>query len=209
MSRFAPRLATTRTEPFALKDAAAILHPSAPWIAYHLFWDDDIDFPDDNDPCDHEVIWVRLTADRKQVRDYYTYFHGKVVPASPAAVADANANGGRPRIAVQWGKHGSMPVAAGEPVIEEADNRRTYLRLSTKGRDSQESPLGRKWPLKFQGTWQDYVDFAKPVEIRTWLDRSGYVAVSCLNNAVINRRFLTYNFAAKTEWPDTICQDLR
>src|SRR5262245_40650935 len=48
--RFAPRLLTTAAEFFPLKDAAAVLHPTERLIAYHLFWEDDIDFPDDNDP---------------------------------------------------------------------------------------------------------------------------------------------------------------
>ena len=29
--------------------------------------------------------------------------------------------------------------------------------------------------------------------------------VSYFNNAVINRHFLRYNFAAKTEWPPELC----
>ena len=49
--RFAPRVYTTPAESFPLKDAAAVLHPSERLIAYHLFWEDDIDFPDDNDPA--------------------------------------------------------------------------------------------------------------------------------------------------------------
>ena len=42
----------------AIRDLVAIHHPVQPWIAYHLFWGDDIDFPEDNDPADHEIVWV-------------------------------------------------------------------------------------------------------------------------------------------------------
>ena len=66
--RFAPRVLTTPDEIFPLKDAAAVLHPSERLIAYHLFWEDDIDFPDDNDPCDHEVVWVQFSPDRQSRR---------------------------------------------------------------------------------------------------------------------------------------------
>src|SRR5918996_4415636 len=59
ITAFAPRVFAQRDEPFALTDVAAILHPQTGIIAYHLFWEDDIDFPDDNDPCDHEVVWVQ------------------------------------------------------------------------------------------------------------------------------------------------------
>ncbi len=70
--RFAPRVFATPSEPFGLRDAAAVIHPKAPWIAYHFFWEDDIDFPDDNDPCDHELMWVRLDESRERVVDYFT-----------------------------------------------------------------------------------------------------------------------------------------
>ncbi len=65
IKRFAPRLHTTATEIFPLKDAAAVLHPTERLIAYHLFWEDDIDFPDDNDPCDHEVVLGAVRARRR------------------------------------------------------------------------------------------------------------------------------------------------
>src|SRR5215212_8915641 len=54
--KFAPRLHNVPTEFFPLKDIAVILHPEKPIIAYHLFWEDDLGFPSDNDPCDHEVV---------------------------------------------------------------------------------------------------------------------------------------------------------
>ena len=43
--RFAPRIYITPAEFFPLKDFAVILHPDRPLIAYHFFWEDDIDFP--------------------------------------------------------------------------------------------------------------------------------------------------------------------
>src|SRR3954464_3464469 len=56
--KFAPRLHTVPQEFFPLKDIVAIIHPNKPVIGYHLFWEDDIGFPSDNDPCDHEIVWV-------------------------------------------------------------------------------------------------------------------------------------------------------
>ncbi|MFN7925960.1 MAG: hypothetical protein U0Q16_38030 [Bryobacteraceae bacterium] len=212
--RFAPRLFVTPKEPFALKDAAAILHPSGAWIAYHLFWEDDIDFPDDNDPSDHEVIWVKLDQGRTAVAGVYTYFHGRIVQA-PAPESP------RPRIAVQWGKHGSMPwdwkgipieadesdarQTNGHPFTLEDYNRITWQKLSSIGRDSQGSPLGKGWPFKFDGKWEDFTRFVRPVDPVELLRKRGYIKVSCLNGAVINRHFLRYNFAAKTEWPQDLC----
>jgi hypothetical protein len=69
--RFAPRLYTTPTEFFPLKDFAVVLNPVARQIAYHFFWEDDIDFPEDNDPCDHEVIWVAYAPGGKDIEQVY------------------------------------------------------------------------------------------------------------------------------------------
>ena len=226
LERFAPRLYVTSTEPFPLPDFAAVLHPKAAWIAYHLFWEDDIDFPDDNDPCDHEVLWVRLDGARVKVLDIYTYFHGRILHAPPIAVDDANKHGGRAKIHVQWGKHGSMPVGwekleiIPDPgdiegtrmphtrITLEAYHRATFEKLSTEGRRAQQSPLGRGWPLRFQGTWEDFSRFPKLIDPAPLLARKHMMRVSCWNQAVLNRHLLRYNFSAKVEWPDALCRDI-
>jgi alkaline phosphatase len=228
--KFAPRLMTVPSEPFKLKDAVAIMHPSAPWIAYHLFWEDDIDFPDDNDPCDHEIIWVRLNQARTEISDYFVYFHGRILKAYPQAVIDARQHQNRAMTFVQWGKHGSMPLGWKDidiltdtkdieyPFIRENSssdtvnlyhyNEAIYKKLSTKGHQSLHSPFAKHWPQKFTGSFHDFINFSKPVDLSQALRSKGYMMVSCLNNAVINRYFLPYNFAVKTEWPEWICEDL-
>ena len=201
--KHAPRLFLVEGEPFPLKDIAAVLHPERPWIAYHLFWDDDIDFPDDNDPCDHEVVWVQLDTSKSKVVGYFSYFHGRIVTAPKDAIADANSNGGRPAFWVQWGKHGSMPVGWQE--LESA-NRADFQRLNSEGRYRQTSPLGKGWPLRFSGSWEDFTRFNQPLNTVPLLETKGLEIVSYFSNAVINRYFLRYNFAAKTEWPESICR---
>ena len=215
--KFAPIVLTTPHEPFALKDVAAIIHFAEPWIAYHLFWDDDIDFPDDNDPCDHEVIWIRLDATRTRVRSVHTYFHGRIL-SSEEPVA------GRPRVVSQWGKHGTMPMNWRGLFIQadsedsergrlqtdraqslEEYNMATWQKLHNQGRNSQASPLGKNWPLRFEGSWEAFTNFSRPVDLEPRLRHGGMTMVSYFNNAVINRHFLRYNFAAKTEWPPELC----
>lgn len=216
--KFAPVILTTPTEPFALKDAAAIVHPVYPWIAYHLFWEDDIDFPDDNDPCDHEVIWLKLDAARTRVIGVYTYFHGRILVSSREPVV------GRARVVSQWGKHGTMPMnwrqlsiqADGDdvegsrmrtdrPMGLEEYNQETYRKLHNQGRQKPNSPLAKRWPLRFDGAWSDFVNFSRAVDVEQRLRRDDYIMISYFNNAVINRYFLRYNFAAKTEWPSELC----
>jgi hypothetical protein len=108
--RFLPRVYTTPAEFFSLTDFAVIMHPDRPIIAYHFFWEDDIDFPEDNDPCDHELMWVQYSPDGHAIERIWTYFHGRILEGGDAAIQDARQHQMRPRVNVQWGKHGSMPV---------------------------------------------------------------------------------------------------
>ncbi len=200
--RYAPRLFVTPTEFFPLKDFAAVLHPEQPLIAYHMFWEDDIDFPNDNDPCDHEVVWVEYDAASGEVTGVYAYYHGDIL-SGEAAAADANAHGGRPWVGVQWGKHGSLVVGWEKLRTESVwlDMKRTHLRLHDEGHRQLNHPLARGWPRAFEGSWDEFVDFSQFVEPREWLESEGMVMVSRWPNAVIDQYFLRYNFYPKPEWP--------
>ena len=218
---FLPRLFTTTSEPFRLQDFAVILHPSRRLIAYHLFWEDDIDFPEDNDPCDHEVLWVEYAEDQKTIAGISTYFHGRILRGGSEAIQEAKAHAGRPRINVQWGKHGSLllgweklPIVAVEDDAEKKFyplgrqitlldyNRGTYEKLTKEGRRLLEHPLGRGWPKKFVGSWQDFTNFSVLVDPGALLTSKQMIRVSRWNSATINQHFLRYNFRPKTEWPE-------
>jgi hypothetical protein len=220
--RFAPRVYTTRSEFFPLKDFAVLLHPDEPLIVYHFFWEDDIDFPEDNDPCDHELMWIEHSSDGADITRIWTYFHGRMLEGGPEAVQDARRHQMRPRINVQWGKHGSMPhgweslsIRANEGDIErkylsldrplslKEYNEATFKKLSTEGRRLMEHPLSRRlgWPDRFTGDWQAFVDFSRPIDTQEWLDRTKMIKVSRWNSATIDQHFLPYNFRPKTEWP--------
>ena len=219
--RFLPRLFTTRSEPFRLKDFAVILHPSRRLVAYHLFWEDDIDFPEDNDPCDHELLWVEYAEDQKTIAGVSTYFHGRILRGGDEAIQEATVHGGRPRVNVQWGKHGSLLLGwEKQPIVADNDdaekkfypldrpitlldyNRGTYEKLSKEGRRLSEHPLGKGWPLKFVGSWQDFTKFSVLVDPGQLLSSKQMIRVSRWNNATINQHFLRYNFRPKTEWPE-------
>jgi hypothetical protein len=220
--RFAPRLYTTPGEFFPLKDFAAILHPEARLVAYHFFWEDDIDFPEDNDPCDHELMWVQFATDRRSVERIWTYFHARLLDGGDAALLDAREHAMRPRVNVQWGKHGSMPAGweslsiraddgdierkylpLDRPITLKEYNEATFRKLNTEGRRLMGHPMAQRlaWPVRFTGTWQDFVDFSRSVEPLSFLDRAKMVRVSRWNSATINQHFLPYNFRPKTEWP--------
>ena len=222
IKRFAPRLYTTAAEFFPLRDFAAVLHPSERLIAYHLFWEDDIDFPEDNDPCDHELVWVQFSRDGLTLERFWTYFHGRILDGGEPALRDARDHAMRPRVNVQWGKHGSLPdgweslpivadegdierkyLSRGSPIALLDYNRATWQKLQTEGRRLKDHPLSRRlgWPDRFEGDWNQFVAFSRLVDPLPWLDRHRMTSVSRWNSAVIDQQFLAYNFRAKTEWP--------
>ena len=222
VERFAPRVFVTASEPFTLRDAAAIVHPDGGVIAYHLFWDDDIDFPDDNDPCDHELVWVRYTQDGR-LSGFETYFHGRVIDGGAAALEDARAHDQRPAVYAQWGKHGSMPAGwrkqeieadpgdaeaaylpADTPITLERYHRAVFQKLVKEGPRAANHPLARRggWPRRFEGTWTDFSTFPRTVDLLALLRTRRMVMVSQWNSATINQYFLRYNFKPKLEWPD-------
>ena len=199
--RFAPRLHLVPNEFFPLKDIAVIIHPEQPVIAYHLFWEDDLGFPSDNDPCDHEVVWVEFDRSTKRVTKVWTYWHGRIV-TTPAAAEDANAHDGRPWIGVEWGFHGSVPwKALGEVSIVDEILRSHWNNAHQGAKSRPRDPLARGWPTEYTGDFAAFTQFSVPHDPRPKLRDPGLVYVSRWANATLNRYCLRYNFAAKTEWP--------
>ena len=200
VQKFAPRLQNVPGEFFALKDIVAILHPGKPIIGYHLFWEDDLGFPSDNDPCDHEVVWVEYDPPSLRVTRVSTYWHGRIV-STDEATADANAHGGRPWIGVEWGFHGSVPWQALGKVAAVDEILRGHWERAHAGPKPPLDPLARGWPTRYAGDYTAFTTFSVPHDPRPLLRERDLVYVSRWANATINRYCLRYNFAAKTEWP--------
>ena len=199
--KFAPRLYNVPNEFFPLKDIAAILHPEKPVIAYHLFWEDDLGFPSDNDPCDHEVVWVEYDPATQRVKQVWTYWHGRIVTTG-TATDDANAHGGRPWIGVEWGFHGSVPwQALGQVKVVEEILRSHWDNAHTRAKTRPRDPLARGWPTEYAGDFSAFTTFSVPNDPRPMLRERDLIYVSRWANATLNRYCLRYNFAAKTEWP--------
>jgi hypothetical protein len=199
--KFAPRLVLVRGEFFPLKDIAAILHPEKPIIAYHLFWEDDLGFPSDNDPCDHEVVWVEYDPATERVTRVHTYWHGRIL-STDAATADANSHAGRPWIGVEWGFHGSIPwQAVGSVQVVDDVLRDHWNKAHRELKARAPDPLARGWPREFTGDYAAFTRFSVAFDPRPMLRERDLVYVSRWANATLNRFCLRYNFAAKTEWP--------
>jgi len=208
--KYAPRLFINPEEFFDLKDLVAVIHPEKPIIAYNLFWDDDIDHPGDNDPSDHEVVWIEFDRNDGKVTGVYTYFH-RAVLSTEEAVKDANLHHQRARISVQWGGHGSLPLgwerlkpqALYEKIGEKhkvKDMPTRYQELS-KSIKNPDHPLARNWPKRFEGSYKDFINFSRYIDSRKLLKRKRMIIVSRWPNAVINQYFLAYNYFPKRQWP--------
>lgn len=209
-SKYAPRLFANPKEFFKLKDLVAVIHPKQLIIAYNLFWEDDIDYPGDDDPSDHEIVWIEFDQKSGKVIGVYTYFH-KAILSTEESVSDANLHHQRAKINVQWGGHGSLllrweklhPEVIFEKIgkrIKIKDMPQRYQELS-KSVKNPNHPLAKDWPKKFTGSYKDFISFSKYIELRKLLKKKKMVITSKWPNAVINRYFLSYNYFPKKQWP--------
>lgn len=191
--RHAPLLFVHRDEPLPLEDVGVVLDPDGQRIAYHLFWDDDIDFPDDNEPTDHEVVWITYDPGTDRPTRLQTYFHGEIVDHDLSVE-------GRPEVFVEWGKHGSLPRAIVGGAAAPTELRENWAAL-VQGTRRAGHPLAAGWPEAFVGDLDDYRGNAEVVDPGQLIRERRMVATSRWSNAVIDQRFLRYNFSAKPGWP--------
>ncbi len=212
--KYAPRIYITPHEFFGLEDVIIVIHYEKSLIEYNLFWDDDINHPEDNDPTDHEKVWIEFDPQSGLVIGVYTYFH-RAVLTTKESIKDAKMHNQRARINVQWGSHGLLPLGWENIPLENFSVKYAHVKrtipvntmrvrynnhkLSVKNSDHA---LAKSWPKKFTGSWADYIDFSKYVDINKIIKEKRMVAKSRWSNAVIDQYFLDYQFYPKFEWPD-------
>ena len=186
--RFAPRLYATPSKFFPLKDFAVILHPAERLIAYHFFWEDDIDFPEDNDPRPR-IDLGEIFGGQTQSIDL---FHGEFWKAAKRRSTTRALTGCGPASTFNGAntapcrsdgkKRRSSPIRAtprkkyyplGQTITLKQYQEGTFRKLSEEGRRLADHPLGRAgWPRKFNGKWEDFVNFSRFVEPLRLLDRT-------------------------------------
>ncbi|MGG5252654.1 tetratricopeptide repeat protein [Neobacillus sp. SM06] len=206
IQKFCPILMVTPKECFPLKDIVAIHHPSKPIIGYHLFWEDDYDFPDDYEPCDHEEVWIEYDPEAEVVKNVMCWFHARVLD-SELAVKEAHHHQQRAIIRIEWGKHGSL-LCGWENMKEPLTGvslpqwlKETYDHVKSGGRVPSH-PLKKFWPKRFDGSIEEYTNFSVEVDPLDLLKKKPLMFKSEWVNAVIFTNALLYNFHPKMEWPE-------
>jgi len=179
-TKYAPRLFVSPKEYFKIKDLVAVIHPIKPIIAYNLFWEDDIDYPGNNDPSDHELLWIEFNQGKGKVVGVYTYFH-KAILFTEESVKDSNLHRQRAKVFGQWGEHGSLPLGweklHPEATFEKIGKKIKIKNMAQRYQELSKSiknplhPLARDWPKKFTGSYKDFINFSKNIELRRILKK--------------------------------------
>jgi len=197
--KFAPILYINKKEYFNLDDLFVVIHPVKPVIAYHLFWKDDIDFPDDGQPNDHEIIWVFYNDNRENIACLWTYWHGKILKQKFSPEDRIQ----HPSVYIQWGKHGSMPSDwerkfSLRPKVEFFFQ---YI-LCKYIHKHNRSEISQDWPEIFNGSFKDYKDFSFKLHLELFIQKDK-ILVGVDANQMIHRIY-SKNFSFKREWPKEV-----
>jgi hypothetical protein len=161
----APVLYIQRDEPFPLDRVVAVLHPTRPIIAYHLLWRHDVNgqWVPWAKPSDEEEVWIGYDSVTHTPTDLWTYWHGTIlhtlIHRAPATIA------------IQWGKHGSLPKGIAEGDLPRAQTLNVFYALEFAlipdmllGRIVHGGPVG------FFHSYRRYRDFSRVLRLAGRLD---------------------------------------
>lgn len=161
----APVLYVQRDEPFPLERVVAVLHPTRPIIAYHLLWRHDINgqWVPWAKPSDEEEVWVGYDRATHAPTDLWTYWHGTILHAST--------RGAPATVAVQWGKHGSLPKGVAEGGLPRAQTLNVFYALEfLLIPDMILGKIVHGGPVGFFHTYRRYRDFSTVLPLAGRLD---------------------------------------
>ena len=92
-----------------------------------------------------------------------------------------------------------LPPAASSPVVSLPEASEAGLRVPRSSNPARRCRQG--WPVKFEGTYEDYTTFTRERKLSERLGAGAAVVKSRWPNAAIQQRVLRYNFRVKAEWP--------
>lgn len=198
-SLFAPRLYLNQAEPCKIIAVIPIFHPSRPLIAYHIFFDDDILLAGRGKFADHEIVWVEYDPVTLKVVDVLALWHRTVI-RTDACVMDARGSGQRPKIGVQWGQHGMLPLGweslgAARPNLEIRMHYELARFVNRLPKASAKRPV-----VAFRGSYSDYTRLTEEIDATDHMKPGEASAME--NSEAYLRARVGETFSVKKEWPD-------
>lgn len=159
-----PVLYMQRDEWFPLERVVAVLHPTRRVIAYYMLWRDDVHgaWIPFTVPTDEEEVWVGYDSTGAPT-DLWTYWHGTVLHTAW--------QGRQVAVAVQWGKHGSLPYGMIESDLPRAKTLNFFYLLTYLGEpDILLGDLTRPGPLGFFHSYRRYREFSRVLPLAGRID---------------------------------------
>jgi hypothetical protein len=197
--RFAPRLYLNPTEPYRIRDLIVIIHPRKPLIAYHLLWEDDSIGAGVGKESDHEIAWVEYDPISLKLVDLWVLWHRGILHTYQS-VLEAKGHGQRPKLFVQWGQHGMLPVGWDKlPTARPEAELRLHFAISRSIQVGRYTGAKNVDFPRFQGDYSDYLTFSRLLDLRRYI-RPEKVIVGADANAIISR-MVSYTTAHKQPWP--------
>ena len=120
-----------------------------------------------------------------------------------ACIVDAKASQQHPKVFIQWGQHGLLPL--GWDKLATVRPRVELLAHYSLARTIPKIPGVQKnvdAPITFDGSWEEYIQFTKEVDVAYYL-RNAEIVVDEYPDAELRSRIEpTYGeFGRKKEWP--------
>gem|GEM_PF-2388623 len=197
--RFAPRLYTNPTEPYRIRDLIVFIHPQKPLIAYHVIWEDDSIGPGLGVEGDHEIAWIEYDPISLKLVDVWALWHRGILHTHQS-VMEAKSHDQRPKLFVQWGQHGMLPVGWSKlPTARPEAELRLHFTIAKSMQIGEYTGSKNIDSLRFQGDYSDYLTFSKLVDSRQYI-HSEKVIVGTDSNTII-ARMVPYTISAKQPWP--------
>jgi len=195
--RYAPNIFLHQDDPFNITDIITVFHPEKPFIAYHIFFEDDSWMYGRGKDVDHEVMWVEYDPVTYKVKDVPVLWHRTVI-RTDKCVLDANASQQHPTVLIEWGQHGILPLGwedlkdyrpAGEMI--------SHFGLSKVGiiPGLQKSDT----PVKFEGTLDEFKVFTKKIDPTVYIKKHKKIVAEYSEEDL--RSIIKESFAVKKEWP--------
>ena len=195
--RFAPKLYLNSDEPGNLIAIIPVHHPERPLIAYHIMFDDDALFSGRGKAYDHEILWVEYDPITFIVVDVPVLWHRTVI-RTDSSLLDAKSSDQRPRVMVEWGMHGLLPLGWKKLSILRVN---AEIRLHWfLAQNVSKVPGMQKNKVSFGGSFEEFITFNNYIDTREFIKNQNVIIAEYSFEELKKR--IDDSFALKKEWPD-------